>query len=655
MRIIKITLFTLLVSLPAAARQLTPEEALARMQGSGNGQRKALSISQFSLAKTLKADDKTLLYVMNRKSGDGFVLLGADDNAPAVLGYSDHGSYDEANAPENFLYWMNGMAQNVSAAIDAQKPMKVSSAASEYETIGPLVKTTWSQEAPYNRDCTDTGSNWLMYTGCVATAMAQVMNYHQHPAQGTGSHTYTFSKVNGPTYTASVDFSQHTYDWKNMRELYMASDTYDATVDAVAMLMHDCGVSVDMNYSTAGSGTSTENVAKALITYFGYDRSVRNVKRFYFTDEEWESMMIAEIEAHRPVVYAGSGNPDGGHCFVMDGYDGNGYFHFNWGWNSVCDGFYLMTGPNAIDPKERGENCGFVDSQMAVIGIQPDFGTKETYKGMGFPTGYSLSTNTTSYRSSSLYINGYLWNNGVLPLKATMGVKYVSVDNPNEVYYDEAPLASTFDVNNYIMSYYVYIKNIPRYGQYYVYPTFKDMDDVMPEWKDVELPLGYTNIPILTFTGSDFSSYVTSQLYLTSNGIRQYKNKVLKTDNVVAHFELKAYEAIDKNFYVELLKSTGSQMDWVDFPVKMNAGETKAFDIDITNMIKQYNAGEYMLRVHGEFEYTSYPIENAKVPMSIMDQYAPNLFDIEYMVRLLLRKEPGISINEVTNLIDAAN
>ena len=267
-----------------------------------------------------------LLYVINRDRDNGFVVVAGDDAvANPVLGYTDSGSFSYDKIPDNLKWWLGEYARQ----IEYMTTHDITSApAPTFESnAGPLITTRWNQYEPYNNLC-PIKQNERVVTGCVATAMAQVINYYEWPKQGTGSHSYEW---NGQTLSA--DFGSTTYDWNNMADIYDGTNS-DAENDAVATLMYHCGVSVDMNYdisANGGSGAFSMDVPVALVEYFGYASDVILKSRDYYSYNEWLSMLKAEIDARRPIYYSAQ-STSGGHAFVLDGYNTDGYFHVNWGW-----------------------------------------------------------------------------------------------------------------------------------------------------------------------------------------------------------------------------------------------------------------------------------------------------------------------------------
>ena len=346
-----------------------------------------------------------IYYVFNINQNDGFVIISADDDVYPSLGYSFTGEYLEgAEQPPNYVDWMNNYKEQILFVKNngLQADEKIEQAWMEYNSnnpsikgilgVDPLLTTTWDQGCYYNELCPVdyAGPCDHVYAGCVATAMGQVMKYHNHPEQGTGSHSYYCA----PYGTLSANFGTTTYDWASMPNSIYSNN------DAIATLLYHCGVSIDMNYSPSGSGAWTSDTRIALINYFSYSSSAQYKQKAYYSSIEWENLLKNELDASRPMIYRGQGS--GGHAFVCDGYQGTNYFHFNWGWSGYYNGYFYLTNLNP-----GGSN--FTDLQAAVIGIQPavpapiaDFTANTTTVEEGGSVDFTdLSTGTISSRSWS--------------------------------------------------------------------------------------------------------------------------------------------------------------------------------------------------------------------------------------------------------------
>lgn len=260
-----------LTQISAFASPVTPEEALVRLQAGQHLSRLGITARQpecrISEILTDSADRNTV-YVFD--FGKGFAVTPADDALPEVIGYGTAELYDSSGRmPEGFRDWLQYMGRCVSAGASGQNAPV--SAPQCGEPIAPLCHTSWGQEDPYNLECPEYNGEKCL-SGCVATAMAQVMKYHNWPPQGTGSLEYHASKIGADIYT---DFSQYTFDWDNMLDDYTSPDATGEQRDAVAHLMRGLGGSVRMNYYPAASGADVNDAAQALLGYWDYSEDIR--------------------------------------------------------------------------------------------------------------------------------------------------------------------------------------------------------------------------------------------------------------------------------------------------------------------------------------------------------------------------------------------
>lgn len=339
-------------------------------------------------------------YVFNLGDNNGFIIVSADTRTKSVLGYSNSGKFDVTNMPDNLKSWLTNYSEEIEYAIEklpetnSHPIAKVKKASASNPIVSPLLNLiTYDQDSPYNDFCPkiDTVNT---VTGCVATAMAQIMRYHQWPEKGKGSKTYITKTTNT---SLSADFGATTYDWSNILTSYNGSETA-IQKEAIAQLMLHVGVSVEMDYDLAengGSGAAFKNCANALVEYFGYDAGIQLYDRNYFTKKAWTAKLKTELDAGRPILYTGSNAHHSGHAFVCDGYDANDMFHFNWGWGGVSNGYYELS---ALNPKSQGigsSNGGYNFRQQITAGIQkPIAGSKNGYI-MGVD---SIQTNVNSIR-----------------------------------------------------------------------------------------------------------------------------------------------------------------------------------------------------------------------------------------------------------------
>ena len=296
-------------------------------------------------------------YVFNTQ--DGFVIVSADDCATPILGYSSEGQFDVENIPIQLQEYLQGFVEQIGYGIEnhLQADKRIAEQWERVRTTGrltnnrtdevvePLLTTKWNQGCYYNALCPEdeTGQCGHVWTGCVATALAQIMNYWQWPEQGTGEHNY-IAPFYGQQY---ANFGETTYNWGNMPEKLYSNSTQEQ-IEAVATLMYHCGVSVNMQYGAGGSGAYSYDAFIALKNFFNYsDESsyeyynLNNPNYPVYTSAIWKAKLKDCLNLRRPLFYTGRGS-GGGHAFVCDGYDANEMFHFNWGWGGNFDGYFAI-------------------------------------------------------------------------------------------------------------------------------------------------------------------------------------------------------------------------------------------------------------------------------------------------------------------------
>lgn len=444
-------MLSVVVSTIMMADDVTPEEALQQATqfvqnrvARSNGPRLAPGI-QPKLTLASRVSD---LYVFNVGSDAGFIIVSNDDCAVPILGYSDSGSFDANNIPDNMRAWLQGYADEIAwAKANHVKPLaNAPKRAALGNNVDPLLTTYWDQGTPYNKLCpayTYGEGTKNCVTGCVATAMAQVMYYTETRANNTT--TTTTAEIPGYTsdtkgYNLSAIPAGSTINWDKMKNYYSSTYLDGYTVEeavAVAKLMLYCGVSVQMDYgpgSEGGSGAAVSVVDWALINYFGYNaETTQHLDRDSYTYANWEKIIYHELSQGRPVLYAGqaykivSGTPNenqrAGHAFVCDGYkyeNDNSYFHINWGWGGTSDNYFALS---ALEPSDQGYGAqggytGFNHMQEAIIGVQKADGTgtvaPEVYTAEGIAlrlVSINISENPTKVSNTPITITARLTNN----------------------------------------------------------------------------------------------------------------------------------------------------------------------------------------------------------------------------------------------------
>jgi len=375
----------------------------------------ARKIAEISLSELQKGEDpgtitgdsviydslnQPLLYIFNESKG-GFIIISADKRSFPLLGWSESGHSEPgfSKMPPALKEMIYNWADQITfirkndlppppATTEMWKRIESGEFAglSGSKDVVPLLLTKWNQGCGYNSLCPvdASGSCGHAYTGCVATAMAQVIRYNEHPVTGVGSKCYT----SGLYGELCADFSDGIYDYAAM------SNTSGNT--PVAKLMYHCGVSVSMNYGPSSSGAYSGAVATAMRTYFDYTNGLILSKGGY-PEENWANLLKKELECNRPLYYSGYGTS--GHAFVLDGYEATNHFHVNWGWGGSYNGYFYLTSlhPGSMD---------FTSGQQAIVGMIP---TAE-FTGISFASATSLGCKmpvSASLNTGTDYVNYY--------------------------------------------------------------------------------------------------------------------------------------------------------------------------------------------------------------------------------------------------------
>lgn len=452
-----------------------------------------------------------LLYVFDIANENGIILVSGDDVASPILGYTTSGNFDKEKLPYSFQKWIEGYKRQIQYAIDneleaisdVEITWKKLIAGEQINTDGsakavsPLCTTTWDQAPYYNAMCPG-GS----VTGCVATAMAQVMKFWNHPAQGTGMHSYNHNEYG----TLSANFGATTYQWSQM------PNSINSNNDAIATLMYHCGVSVDMGYSPQVSGAwvveddSPVCSESAFKNYFGYNPSLHGEKRDNYSTSQWLQMVYADLDAGRPLVYAGFGS-GGGHAFVCDGYDANDYFHFNWGWGGYYDGFFHI---DALDPGGTGTGGGtggYNSGHQAIFEMIPE--TTSTSYDLKLYENLQVNPSTIGI-GDAFTVNSVIGNYGNDNFNGDFAA-FIFDANMNAIDYVEI-LSGQLDAgyfNTYSFSTSGMSSLLP--GSYYISIYYRTSGG---NWMEVGDGNYYNSIPFTVENESDIELY--SAFYLTT-------------------------------------------------------------------------------------------------------------------------------------------
>ena len=413
-----------------------------------------------------KSAENPTFYIYNFPQ-KGWVIIAGDDIAHPILAYSKEDSYSLENLPDAAKYWLEVYDSAISEAIKqgapqsektdnewlmARNPKKRTSLLAE--VVPPLIKTKWGQEAPYNNLCPyDNPTKKRIVTGCLVTTMAQIMKYWNFPENGRGKKTYTHSRYD----KLYADFENTTYDWENMTNEYNQNSTAEQK-KAVATLMYHCVVALSIEHEVKGSSAYFNLIASSLKSYFIYDTTTKIIHRSDYDDNTWTDMLKANLDNSQPIAYSGKTYYPA-HSFICDGYDTDGRFHFNLGWNGEHNGYYYI---------DHITDHYYNLWQSAIVDIKPMKGLKSQ---VALLKPLELQQETV-YQNSTVKINANIVNNksesfsGSISLclfdaedNFVMNIAKQKIDNlevnkPTEIILESNPLFNTSVGKYYVKLYY---------------------------------------------------------------------------------------------------------------------------------------------------------------------------------------------------------
>lgn len=550
---------TLAAGQMATASPVSPEAALNRALKSERHLAPALTAGRYTLAATEDSE----VYVFTRSNG-GYLILPADDAAPAVLGYSDSGSFDAATMPPAMKWWLGEYARQIrEGGNTGMSPAK----APARDAIAPMVTTKWNQDAPYNDMCPLVRGQRSV-TGCAATALAQIMKYHNWPPQGKGSHSYKLG-----TSTVSLDFSQVNFDWSNMCDTYSSSSTA-AQNEAVAELMYACGVSIDMQYSSTASGASVLDVPAAMVEYFDYDAGVRYYSRDYYGINDWNELVYSQLAEYGPVQYSGQSN-EGGHSFVCDGYNPDGYFHINWGWGGISDGYFLLT---ALDPTVQGiggSSSGFNFSQSIIGCVRKPVSGSTMYLNYLMEGAFTIQESEATL-GNTVMVKGATYNFSTGKASGTLGLKVVN-NGTNAVQYLPGPTITNRAPLSGISGYAVKLPTDLAAGTYTVTPAIMNTSGT---WQDIPVRIQVSQYATMQVTGNTayFTAGTTPSITVSDFTVESelYIQQLFKLGGTIVNTgDTEYYSTIAAG----LMNTNGTLVALGDiYSVDLEAGESMALD-----------------------------------------------------------------------------
>lgn len=396
----------LLIGMVLMAAPVSKDEARQKAQQflsrhSGNeAAARGMQQVKLQLKEGVAADQ---LFVFNVGQREGFVIVSGDDcTGDAILGYADSGEITAENMPTNLKAWLQGYADEIQwmkehGVTNDVSAARALTATSTRTPVAEQMTCRWNQDAPYNKYCVFNSSQCV--TGCVATAVAQVLSFH---GKRIGTKTTTLKAI--PAYTTEKNSYSVTekpireFDWSKMYDTYSSGDDAEK-VEEMARLMEYVGAGVKMDYGTGSSGASSTSVPGMLKDYFGYDKNMQLVYRNDYLYSDWLDLIYEELTTNGPVLYSGQ-STNGGHEFVIDGYDEEDYFYVNWGWGGDSNGFFKLS---VLYSSEQGiggstAQSGYCFTQDAVIGVNPVAGG--TDNSIRF-TMSAVAVNSASYNRAS--------------------------------------------------------------------------------------------------------------------------------------------------------------------------------------------------------------------------------------------------------------
>lgn len=389
MRKILLLLFCFIVTGTIMAAHVDKEQAAQNAISFINAKFKNVDASNLSFVtkapRKNTTNNEAYYYIFNIGGNNGFVIVSGDDRTEPILGYSDKGYFDINNIPGNMKTMLDGYEEDlktIETFSDAQvaKMVRHANISKVRNSVSPLITTSWDQATPYWNKCPqfmneDGTDGDLAYTGCVATSMSQIMKYYNWPkttAKAIPSYTvsYPLEDMSYGTFETE-ELPVVSFDWDHMKDSYSGTESYEYT-DAVATLMLYAGCAVKMQYTTIASSAKDADIPVALRKYFSYDKSLKLVYRSDYTQTDWDDLIYSELAEGRPMIYNGRA-VSSGHSFVCDGYEYGDFFHINWGWSGMGNGFFQLSILNPLSSGIGGSSSaeGYCMDQTAIIGITP--------------------------------------------------------------------------------------------------------------------------------------------------------------------------------------------------------------------------------------------------------------------------------------------
>lgn len=452
---------------------------------------------------------------------NGFAVVANDDSFPAILGYSDK-QFDGGQVAPGFQWWMDAITEQLEYNLEhgLQLTTATPSAGKHKDNVPALMVTQWGQNTPYNNQTPTytSGKNEVHYvTGCVATAMAQIMYYHKWPERGKGQVSYYFTPEGSTAkQKLTANLAKAPYDWDNMLTSYSKGYT-EEQANAVSTLMLHCGYSVNMQYTKSGSGAFTSDAADAMRKRFYYNENMHFYRRDFFPDEDWMDKIFTELTEGFPVLY-GAQSSTGGHEFVFDGYNAEGQVHVNWGWNGGQNGFFDIA---ALNGYTSGQEMVLVRKDSEIIPYQSYWGMSED----GLTASVLGSTVKASFVAYNLDYNTFTGKVGFLAMNlSNMSITVLDSNDKTAIEYLSG---AHFDYNSNISSL--------TDGKYRLYAGSQSEKET--EWQPIRCYETSNNSYILTI--NDGVASIEKENNANWTGI---EGLIVDSDNKARYFDLQGRE-----------------------------------------------------------------------------------------------------------------
>lgn len=596
-----IYLTTILTAAGLNAETLSPAQALARVEGASSARKIASrAAAEASPARVIALDSEPQLYVFTPTDG-GMLLVSAESETPALIGYTDNYRPGDEIPPA-----LEGMMRCWAAEIEAQRSGNVLYSGSrrdaeDFEPIEPICKTKWDQGSPYNAKCPVLNGS-RTYTGCVATAMSQILKVFEYPTKCSGG-TYSYKWSSG-NKTLSLNFDDVELDWANMLNSYTSSATQEQK-DAVATLMQAVGYSANMEYTGVGSGAIGTSMFIGLIRNFDYDAAtLQYCSRAWFTLSDWRKKVYDTLAEGHPVYYDGQTNDASpmGHAFVVDGYRADGYFHLNWGWSGMSDGYFLLT---ALDPDAQGiggayASAGYDAQQNAIFGMKPGntMALIDTPLNFAISGGFKTSAKSTMLGSRTTFESTGFANYSATAAEVIPAIKLTADADGREYYISSGTNYGSLNVSYQFRSLSFSIpmpSDLPE-GNYTITPAIYRNSD--KQYFDVHCNIGQGAYVYATVTGStiSYSTPASPQLKVESLDIPEqiYSNVAFNVSGAISCTGGQSYY---DNVSVRLYRtnSSGRVANLGSFILSVDNDSSSEFSCTCTLSSASVTSGEYRI------------------------------------------------------------